>query len=105
MTDADIGEGHSSEEDIMDNYDEFTRTGTQPERAPINVYYVSTFNPATIMRTQGKQTNLLCRTLSQGTQLARMTNEASEALRIPEGLEGSFQRLRDFAEVTFTILN
>ena len=85
----------------MDDYDEFTRTGTQPERAPINAYYVSTFNLATIMRTQGEQTNLLCRTLSQGTQLTRITNEVGEALRLPEGLEGSYQRLRDFAEVTF----
>ena len=53
MTQTDIGKGHSSDENIVDEYDEFTRTGTQPERAPINAYYVSTFNPAMIMRTQG----------------------------------------------------
>lgn len=42
MTDADVDDGDDDEEDIVDDYDEFTRTGTQPERAPINAYYVST---------------------------------------------------------------
>ena len=43
MIDTNIGEGDSSDEEIVDDYDEFTRMGTQPERTPINAYYVSTF--------------------------------------------------------------
>ena len=50
MTDVDIAEGDSSEECLVDDYDEFTWTGTQPERGPINAYYVSTFHPATILQ-------------------------------------------------------
>ena len=60
MTDANIGEGHSSEEDIVDDYDEFTRTGTQPKRAPIKAYYVSTFYPTTNFQCHYAQTDLLC---------------------------------------------
>ena len=56
MTQADIGEGDSSEEDIVDEYDEFTRTGTQLERAPINAYYVSKCYPCTIFQCHGWQT-------------------------------------------------
>lgn len=68
-----IGEGHSSEEGIVDDYDEFTRMSMQPERAPINAYY--------------------------GTQLACISNEAGEALMVPEGSEGRFQCLRGFVEM------
>lgn len=69
MTDVDIGEVESSEECLVDDYDEFTRTGTQPERAPINAYYVSRnegtnllFLSTSIALYQG--TNLLCMAIS-----------------------------------------
>ena len=64
MTDVDIAEGDSSEECLVDDYDEFTRTGTQPERGPINAYYVSTFHPATRLQSHSQQTNLLCMAIS-----------------------------------------
>lgn len=73
MTKADVREGHSSNEDIVDEYDEFIWMGTQSERAPINAYY--------------------------GRQLAHICNEAGDVLVVPEGSEGSFQRVRNFVEM------
>lgn len=74
MTQADIGEGHSyDDEDIVDEYDEFTQMGTQPERASINAYY--------------------------GRQLAHISNKAGEVLWVPEGVEGSYNRMRNFLEM------
>ncbi|CAO2161607.1 unnamed protein product [Urochloa humidicola] len=62
----------SDPEDNVDPYDEATRTGTQPERGPIEDYV--------------------------GQQLARFSNEAGHALAVPFGSPQAETTLRGFLE-------
>ncbi|CAL5075095.1 unnamed protein product [Urochloa decumbens] len=72
MTSDNIGDLPSDPEDAIDPYDLTTRTGTQPERAPIEDYL--------------------------GQQLARFSNEAGHALAVPFGSPEAESTLRGFLE-------
>ncbi|KAL6627442.1 hypothetical protein ACP70R_031168 [Stipagrostis hirtigluma subsp. patula] len=58
------------EDDLVDDYDEMTRDGTQPERAYLQNYI--------------------------GQQLARLANEAEQVLLVPRGSQQELETLRSF---------